>query len=44
MYENIPTELQSLKQWVCWKAIPDEARPGKIKKIPINASTGGQGL
>lgn len=44
MYKNIPTELQSLKQWVCWKAIPDEARPGKIKKIPINASTGGQAM
>lgn len=37
-----PKELTDLKQWVCWKALPDETRPGKIKKIPINPYTGGQ--
>lgn len=41
MYELIPKELRELKQWVCWQSVPDEARPGKIKKIPINALTGG---
>ena len=42
MYEQIPSELKSLVQWVCWQAQPDETRPGKMKKIPINAKTGGQ--
>ncbi|MDR1706200.1 MAG: DUF5906 domain-containing protein [Clostridiales bacterium] len=42
MYEHIPDELKNLKQWVCWKAVSDETRPGKIKKVPINAMTGGQ--
>lgn len=37
----IPEELKQLKQWVCWKGITDPARPGKIKKIPVNARTGG---
>ena len=40
MYEAIPCELKSLPQWVCWQAVPDENRPGKIKKIPMNAVTG----
>lgn len=35
-----PTEMMALPHWVCWKAVPDEARPGKIKKLPINAKTG----
>jgi putative DNA primase/helicase len=36
--ENIPYELQELKQWVCWrKVIADN---GKTTKIPINPSTG----
>lgn len=39
---KFPKELQTLKQWVCWKGIPDESRPGKIKKVPINPYTGGQ--
>ena len=39
-----PNELIELKQWVCWKALPDENRPGKIKKIPINPATGGQAM
>ena len=42
MYELIPQELKQLKQWVCWQAVPDENRPGRIKKVPINAMTGGQ--
>lgn len=42
MYESIPQELKELKQWVCWKGIPDESRQGKLKKIPINPYTMGQ--
>ncbi len=34
-YELIPAELKQLKQWVCWQAVPDESRPGKMKKMPI---------
>ncbi len=41
MYEAIPEELKQLRQWVCWKGVTDSARPGKIKKIPVNARTGG---
>ena len=41
MYDNIPDELRRLNQWVCWKGEPDPAREGKIKKLPINAKTGG---
>lgn len=41
MYEHIPSELLGLRQWCCWQAVPDESRPGKIKKVPINACTGG---
>lgn len=37
----IPSELKQLKQWVCWQGSPDPARPGKIKKLPINPYTGG---
>ena len=40
MYESVPDEIKVLPQWVCWKAVPDEARPGKIKKLPIQAATG----
>lgn len=42
MYECIPQELRSVPNWCCWQAVPDPGRPGKIKKIPINAKTGGQ--
>lgn len=42
MYEYIPQELRSVPNWCCWQAVPDPGRPGKIKKIPINAKTGGQ--
>ncbi|HPK26779.1 MAG TPA: phage/plasmid primase, P4 family [Anaerolineaceae bacterium] len=42
MYELIPQELRELRQWVCWQGVPDEIRPGKIKKIPVNPATGGQ--
>ena len=40
MYEQIPQELKALPNWICWDAVPDEKR-GKIKKVPINALTGG---
>lgn len=39
-YTNVPHDLRQLKHWVCWQAMPDEGRPGKIKKIPINPKTG----
>lgn len=39
-YTNVPQDLRQLKHWVCWQAMPDEGRPGKIKKIPINPKTG----
>ena len=38
----IPEELKKIPQWVNWKTIPDENRPGKVKKIPINPKTNGQ--
>lgn len=43
MYDNIPAELRrpDLKQWVCWVGNPDPARPGKLRKTPINPHTGG---
>lgn len=37
----IPEELKRLHQWVCWQGTPDPARPGKLKKVPINPKTGG---
>lgn len=42
MYENIPDELKKLPQWVCWQMLPDDSRPGKTRKVPINPKTGGQ--
>ncbi|MHC1785455.1 MAG: phage/plasmid primase, P4 family [Christensenellales bacterium] len=39
-YDKIPEELKTLSQWVCWRAEPDETRPGKIRKVPVNAMTG----
>ena len=41
-YDYIPQEIRSIHNWVCWQTVPDEGRPGKIKKIPINPKTGGQ--
>ena len=40
----IPRELKKLRNWVCWKAIPDERSHSGIKKIPINPRTGGQAM
>jgi len=34
---NIPEELRKLNQWVAWKP---KTQDGKIKKIPVNPSTG----
>lgn len=39
-YDHIPQALKELPNWVCWTAEPDETRPNKIKKIPINPHTG----
>lgn len=43
-YQAIPEELKQQKRWACWKGVPDESREGKLKKIPINAKTGGQAM
>lgn len=40
MYEHIPQLLKKQKHWVCWQAIPDDSREGKIKKVPVNPRTG----
>lgn len=37
----IPTELKRLRQWVCWQAVPDPARPDHPRKTPVNPMTGG---
>lgn len=39
IFEQIPKELRTLPQWVCWKF---EEKEGKPTKIPINARTGGR--
>lgn len=37
----IPAELKRLRQWVCWQAVPDPARPDHPRKTPVNPMTGG---
>ena len=37
--ENIPEELKSLRQWVCWKFVKDD-KTQKFRKIPIDPKTG----
>ncbi len=44
MYEYIPSEMKSVPNWVCWKAVPDAASHSGIKKIPVNPRTGGQAM
>lgn len=44
MYEFIPNELKKLRNWVCWKAVPDEKSHSGISKKPINPRTGGQAM
>lgn len=44
MYEKIPDELKRCPQWVCWKSEPDPKSHSGIKKIPVNAKTGGQAM
>lgn len=44
MYELIPEELKKLKNWVCWRSEPDPKSHSGIKKIPVNAYTGGQAM
>ncbi len=44
MYEHVPEELKKLPQWVCWQSVPDDSRPGKMKKVPINPKTCGQAM
>ena len=35
----IPQELRELKQWVCWRLMPDKSG-GKDRKMPFNPETG----
>ncbi len=44
MYEQVPEELKRLRQWVCYRVVPDEGRPGKMKKVPVNPKTGGMAM
>lgn len=41
MYELIPPELKQLRNWVCWKAVPDKRSHSGISKQPINPKTRG---
>ena len=34
----IPQELRDLKQWVCWRLMPDKSG-GKDRKMPFNPET-----
>ena len=36
---SFPKELTGLKQWVCWRLVPDN-NGGKDKKMPFNPITG----
>ena len=36
---SFPKELTELKQWVCWRLVPD-GNGGKDKKMPFNPITG----
>lgn len=40
MYEKVPQEIKELRQWVCWLGTPDLNRPGKLRKVPVDAKTG----
>lgn len=44
MYNLIPDELKRCPQWVCWRSEPDPKSHSGIKKIPVNARTGGQAM
>ena len=36
---RFPEALTKHRNWVCWKAVPDQ-RKGRIRKVPMNARTG----
>lgn len=36
-YDNIPSQMKTLRQWVCWRF---ENRNGKLTKVPLNPRTG----
>lgn len=40
MYELIPSELKALKNWVCWRAVPDAKSHSGVSKRPVNPVTG----
>lgn len=35
-----PAEMQTYRQWVCWRLEPDPKRPDKPRKVPYNPATG----
>ena len=37
--DQIEEALTKHRNWVCWKAVPDQ-RKGRIRKVPMNARTG----
>lgn len=39
MFDNIPIEMKTYRQWVCWRA--EEKQDGKATKVPYNPFTGG---
>lgn len=43
MYENIPSELKQLPNWICWRSFPQPRPddPDHFGKMPINPKTGG---
>lgn len=40
MYELIPSELKRLRNWVCWRAVPDQKSHSGIRKEPVNPANG----
>lgn len=40
---NIPEDLKSVPNWVCWKYRPNPKNPHKPDKVPINPMTGNLG-
>lgn len=39
-FDKIPPALKELDQWVCWRFEPDEKKPGRMKKVPMNPRDG----
>lgn len=43
MYETVPAELRTRRQWVGWRYEQDPKRPDKPKKVPVDPMTGERG-